>query len=160
MENEHTISALRRKRSEIAGLIENCQARMRGLVIELDHVDATLRIFDPTIDFQAIPNRPVPPVAQAFRGEITRIMISAFKEAGTPLTSDHIVERLMIERGLNPSDLKMRTLLIRRIGATICAWRRRGLIREAGERPSKSGHRSFKSWVLVHRDISFGDPRL
>lgn len=157
MENEHTINALQRKRSEIAGQIEQCQSRMRGLVIDLDHVDASLRLFDPQIDFKPPPARGVPSVAMAFRGEITRIMVAAFKEAGTPITSDHIVERVMLERGLNPSDLKTRKVLIGRIGAALYWWRRRGLIRECPPAKPRSGTKYFKSWTLVHRDADFGD---
>jgi hypothetical protein len=152
VENQHTINALTRKRAEIAGQIEHCQQRMRGLVIDLDHVDAALRMFAPDIDLQAIPNRPLPPIHLAFKGEVTRIAMAMFKTAGSPITTVQIAERLMVERGLDPLDLKLRSVMIKRAGGLITSWRNQKIIRESGERTAKSGEGAFKAWVLVTRE--------
>jgi hypothetical protein len=54
MENEHVLGGLTRKRAEIAGQIEHTQATLRKLVIDLDAIDAAIRIFDPDADIGAI----------------------------------------------------------------------------------------------------------
>ena len=37
--------------------IEHTQDKLRQLVIDLDHIDASIRIFDPSIEPEAINNR-------------------------------------------------------------------------------------------------------
>jgi hypothetical protein len=46
-ERPKTVSRLIHKRRKIAGRIEHVQRELRGLVADLDHIDATIRIFDP-----------------------------------------------------------------------------------------------------------------
>ena len=43
MENEHVLSGLVRKRSEIAGQIEHTQFALRQLVADLDSIDAAIK---------------------------------------------------------------------------------------------------------------------
>ena len=58
MENEHVLSGLIRKRAEIAGELEAAQARVRHLIIDVDNVDATIRLFAPDIDLAEIKPKP------------------------------------------------------------------------------------------------------
>ena len=76
----HTINALVRKRSEIAGRIEHLQDELRQAVIDLDNVDHTIHLFDPTIELLEIKSRPVPPRHQAFKGEVTRIVLATLRQ--------------------------------------------------------------------------------
>jgi hypothetical protein len=46
-EYPHTVSGLIEKRREIAGKIEHTQRELHNLVVMLDHLDFTIRIFDP-----------------------------------------------------------------------------------------------------------------
>ena len=72
MENEHTISGLIRKRAEIAGQLEAAQTQVRQLIINLDSLDATIRLFAPDIDLEEIRPKPVPPRHTAFHGEVSK----------------------------------------------------------------------------------------
>jgi len=45
------------KRAELAGEIEHTQDQLRQLVIDLDHIDASIHIFDPTIELVEIKAR-------------------------------------------------------------------------------------------------------
>lgn len=149
MENEHTLNALSRKRGEIVGQITHLQDSLRALTVDLDHIDAALRIIKPDIDLEPIKVRPVPPVHRAFAGEISQIALAMLREAGSPLTSADIAERVMKERGLDLRDARLRLTMVKRIGAALNKWKREGVIREAGERKQKSGEGSFKAWVLT-----------
>jgi hypothetical protein len=51
MENEHIIGGLLRKRAGIAGEIAVAHDQLRALQSDLAHVEATLRMFQPDIDF-------------------------------------------------------------------------------------------------------------
>ncbi len=50
MTDEHVIAGLTRKRADLAGRIEHTQTALRQLIIDLDNLDATLRLFVPDID--------------------------------------------------------------------------------------------------------------
>src|ERR1700722_12602351 len=49
MENNHVISALRRKRAEIAGLTPEAERRLASLREAMTSIDVTLRLFDPNV---------------------------------------------------------------------------------------------------------------
>lgn len=81
MADPHVLTGLISKRAEIAGQIEHTQDKLRQLVIDLDHVDAAIHIFDPSIELEEIKSRPVPPRHQAFKGEVTRIVLATLRNA-------------------------------------------------------------------------------
>lgn len=125
----HVVTALIAKRSELAGQIEHLQGEVRRATIELDHVEATLRIFKPDIDVEGITPRPVPPAHHAFRGEVSRILLEALRKAGRPLSTTELTDLVMRERGLNVDDAKLRQTMGRRVGASLAHWRReRGVL--------------------------------
>ena len=75
MADPHVLTGLISKRAEIAGQIEYTQDKLRQLMIDLDHVDAAIHIFDPSVELEDIKTRPVPPQHHAFRGEVSRIVL-------------------------------------------------------------------------------------
>ena len=50
MTDTHVVSALKDKRIKIASQIESLQGQLRQATIDLDHVEAALRLFDPYVD--------------------------------------------------------------------------------------------------------------
>lgn len=130
-EQPNVLHALTRKRAELAGQIEHNQLELRRLIAELDHVDATIRIFNPAIDIGRIRAKPVPPRHAAFKGEVTRIVFDCLQEAKGPITSREIASHLMAERGLDPGDRDLSVLMVKRVCACLRVQRKRGLIRQA-----------------------------
>lgn len=124
MENEHTIAGLIRKRAELAGRIEHCQAELRQLVIDLQHIDAAIRLFKPDADLAALEPKPWPPVHQAFRGEISRIVLDALRTAKAPMITMDFTELVMRERSLDCEDAKLRRTMMRRVGSCLRGLRR------------------------------------
>jgi hypothetical protein len=61
MENEHTLNALLRKQADLAGQFEHYQAKARQPLIDLDSVDATIRLFAPDMDLSEVKPKPMPP---------------------------------------------------------------------------------------------------
>ncbi len=61
MANENVLSGLIRKRAEVAGELEAAQQRVQQLIIGIDNVDATIRIFAPDIDLEEVRPKPLPP---------------------------------------------------------------------------------------------------
>jgi len=124
------LHALVKKRAEIAGLIGHYQTMMRDLNSQLDNVDATIRIFSPTLDIGAIRAKTVPPRHAAVRGDTTRIVFNMLREAnGHAITVRDIVVRVMRERGLNARDTKLVALMATRVRACLRMHRKAGHIR-------------------------------
>jgi hypothetical protein len=69
MAETHVLSALLDKRAELAGKIEFVQTELRQLIIDLDNLDATIRLFDPEIDLEAIKPKPLPAKCCLSRGD-------------------------------------------------------------------------------------------
>ena len=139
----HTVSGLIAKRREIAGQIEHFQERLRELVIALDHVDATIHLFDPEIELDDIKSRLVPERHRGFRGEITRIVLTTLRNAKKPLTTADIAQRIMAERGLDTSNKRLLRLMTKRAGSSLRSYREKGLVKSA------DGPTQFKLWEIV-----------
>ena len=129
MENEHVVSGLIAKRAELAGMIEAKQMELRQLVIDIDNVDATIRLFRPDIDLQEIKPKPLPPRHTAFHGEMARIVLGALRGTAGALTTKDITIRCMSERNLNINDRKLVRTVSKRVGACLKHYRNKGLIK-------------------------------
>lgn len=87
MDEPHTLTGLTPKRREIAEEIEQAQTILRPLVIDLDNLGNTIRLFDPEINLDEIRPRPLRPRHAALRGELSRITLDALKTSQTSLTA-------------------------------------------------------------------------
>lgn len=128
MENEHVIAGLIRKRAELAGQIEHAQTVLRQFIIDLDNLDATLRMFVPDIDLEDIKPKPLPPRNAAFKGEVSRIVFAALREKG-PMTCQQMAQYVMADRGLNTADRRLVVTLGKRVHACLRHYRSKGLVR-------------------------------
>ncbi|MBK8209655.1 MAG: hypothetical protein IPK78_06425 [Rhodospirillales bacterium] len=127
-EAPNTVSGLIRKRKEIAGQIEDAQLRLRQAIIDLDNIDATIRLFRPDIDLEEIRPSPLPPRHSAYKGEMSRIILGALRDSGRAMTSKEIAFHVMAERGLNVHDKRLVRIIQQRVGASLKHWRERGIL--------------------------------
>ncbi len=139
----NVIHALIRKRGEIAGRIEHLQDELRAAVIDLDAIDASIHIFDATIELEDIRTRPVPAPHGAFRGEVTRIVFQTLKNAKMPLTTADVAKRVMAERGLDTANARLLKLVSKRVGACLRHWEKRKTVK------AEWGPDRLKLWELV-----------
>ncbi len=107
MENDNVVNGLLRRRQEIADDLDVVQGRVRQLVIELDALDVTIRLFRPDAEIGVVRVKPIPRRHAALRGESTRMMLGALRETGEPLTTRGIVRKVMEARGMNTADKAM-----------------------------------------------------
>lgn len=131
MENEHALSALLRKRAELAGLFEHHQAVARQLLIDIDNLDATIRMFDPDIDLADVKPRPLPPRHAAYKGEVARIVLGTLRDAKRPCSTQELTMHVMAERGMNTADKRLVKTVTKRVGACLRHHRNKGLLRNA-----------------------------
>src|SRR3954465_12979166 len=90
------------------------------MVGELEHLDSTLRLFDPDIDIPGIKPRALrPPADWAHRGEMTRLILDVLRQAAEPMTTRDIAFQLMIERALDNNDRRLLNLMAKRVGVAL-----------------------------------------
>jgi hypothetical protein len=130
MTDTHVVSALKAKRVEIASQIEDYREKMRLAVIALDHVEASLRLFDPDIDMGALSPRKVAQVLYDTKGDTGRVILETLRESMRPLTTEQVCLAVMKARGLDIDDKALCRLMMRRTNANLKHWaKKRGLIR-------------------------------
>ena len=144
MTEPHVVSALIRKRAEIAGQIEHHQTMLRQAIIDLDNLDATLRLFVPDIELEEIKPKPFPPRHAAFKGEVARLVLEALRQSNGPMTAQQLAQHFMAARGLNTADKKLVRVIGKRIGSCLRHHRARGTLR------SIQGNESHLLWEIAH----------
>lgn len=142
MVTTHAITALRDKRGELAGQIDALQDQLRQAFIDMDHIDATLRMFVPDIELDEIKPKPLPPRHRAFKGQVTRAILAMLRKEG-PMDAKAITLRLMAERELNVNDGGLQKAMHKRIGAALRNLRERTLI------TSSQGGKGLLIWTLA-----------
>jgi uncharacterized coiled-coil protein SlyX len=112
MSAREIILALRDKRSELADAIAELERQVDRQRADLGHVDATIRLFDPSIEDE--PSRSTTPRAHNnwFRpGECRRRIYDVLREATEPMTTRDVVAGVMKAKGLPGEDARTRELV-------------------------------------------------
>ena|ERR1700730_7278337 len=128
MKNEHVLSGLMAKRAELAGKIEMMQRDMRELVATIGHIDAAIRAFDPNAEIEDIKPK-LPPRFQAFKGEVSRLVLNALRKSPKPLPVSDLTLIVAAGRCINPDDKPFMRVLSRRVGACLRNLRKKNLVR-------------------------------
>lgn len=139
----HVVSALRKKRAEIAGHVHDLEKKARTYRARLAHIDETIRIFSPDMNPQAIPAKRTYRRARYFsRGEFARLCIDALRKADGPITTAEIVASVIKAKCLPEGlDLTEKTL------AYLRGKRTTGIV-------AKSGTTQGVVWMLAGKDAS------
>jgi hypothetical protein len=130
MTDTHVVSALKEKRIQVASLIESLQGQIRKATIDLDHVEAALRLFDPDVDLAALSPRKVAQVLYDTKGDTGRIILDTLRNAMRPVPTAAVCDAVMKARGLDTNDKALCRMMMKRTTANLKHWSaRRGLIR-------------------------------
>jgi len=77
---DYVLTGLVKRRAEVTGEIEAIHERLKGLLVDLENLDATILQFDPTHRVEAIRPRAIrPPADWASRGQMSRIVLSILR---------------------------------------------------------------------------------
>src|SRR6202035_6025951 len=105
MTNSHVISALRLKRAEISGHIHDLEKRIGHQRANLANLDATIKLFSPGTNPDAIPPKRAYRRTRYFaRNELSRLTQDALRTASWPLTSAEIAAAVMQAKGIPSGD--------------------------------------------------------
>jgi hypothetical protein len=130
MTDTHVVSALKEKRIQVASQIESLQGQIRQATIDLDHVEAALRLFDPDVDLAALSPRKVAQVLADNHGDTGRVILDTLRTSMRPITTAQVNDAVMKARNLDTNDKALCKLMMKRTFANLKHWqRKRGLIR-------------------------------
>jgi hypothetical protein len=128
MADPHVISALREKRSLVAGLIEKLERKLEQHRADLTHIDGVLRLFQPDRDPGDIkPKRTYVRRTRYFaRNELSRLCMDALRAAdGALMTTDELVGRVIAEKGFDAGDTALRKAISEQVLALFRSFGRR-----------------------------------
>jgi hypothetical protein len=149
---ELTLTGLLRKRGELTSDVEALRDQLSAKLAALDAVDATIRVFNPNISPDVLPERPAPPPSAAFRGEVQRFLLHTLRTAAAPMRTTQLAHAIMANRNLSTADRVLTKLFEKRTGSSLGKLRRGGFIE--GRR---YGAGAELEWVLTGKGES-GEP--
>ena len=104
MAESMVVSGLVSKRAEVAGQIASFKTEIIRLQSALLHLDGSIKLFAPEFDLHTVKAKRNNKRNQYFaKGEAQRIVFDAMREAGQPLNSREITDRLLKRKGITSS---------------------------------------------------------
>ena len=101
----HVMDALRAKRSELSGIVNQLEQQIAQHRASLVHLDAAMRLFDPDLALEQAGPRQQPPRTAWFRpGECLRLIHDVLREAPQPMTTRALTEQVMGLKAIVPAD--------------------------------------------------------
>ena len=105
MADSHVVTALRTKRAELAGEIQAAEKHMAQLRANLVHLDATLRLFDPKAEPEAIPvKRPYRRRRWFSDGELPRRILDTLRKSPEPLSASDLAGLIVLQKDFAEGD--------------------------------------------------------
>lgn len=141
----NTVAGLVAKHAELVALREKYKAEIKKLTVDIDHLDAAVRMFDPDAETYAIKEYVTKHRAQ--KGSVKRFVLDAFREATGPLTSRQITEMWAADRGLVADEATL-VQLRKRIGACIKSCVLQDLVEDRGWTKDHDQNGPYKLWAL------------
>jgi hypothetical protein len=140
IERPNTVSGLNAKREELLRLRKTLHDQIRKITVDIDHLEACIRLFDPANTPEAI--RAYTVQHRARKGTVKRFVMATLREAPGPLTSMQITDAWLEARGLRTDD-DTRVVIRKRIGASLISLRAARTLANQGV---FDGH---KGWVVA-----------
>ncbi|MAN72996.1 MAG: hypothetical protein CME84_02755 [Henriciella sp.] len=142
----NTVSGLVAKHKELQALREKYKAEIKKLTVDIDHLDAAIRLFDPNADTYAI--KEYVTKHRAEKGSVKRFVLNTLREASEPMTSRQITELWVADRGLSADEATLTTIR-KRIGACIKTCVNQGLIEDQGWTTQHDANGPYKLWRVA-----------
>ena len=142
MTNTHVISALRLRRAEIGGHIHDLEKRIARQRANLTNLDATIKLFSPGTNPDAIPPKRAYRRTRYFaHNELSRLTQDALRTASGPPTSAEIAAAVMQAKGMPADDAAFKEIVAARAPTALRRLVKRGAV-------VKSGTSRNAKWVL------------
>lgn len=117
------------KRNELAKYRDQLEADIRAVTVDIDHLEAAIRIFDPEDTPET--RRRYAALHRASKGQSTRFVLRKLRESATPLTSRALADMWCADRGLIAKESTV-SMMRKRLGATLKALHNKGTVCQDG----------------------------
>lgn len=137
MAESHIVSGLVAKHTELAGLIQFHRTAIEHITTDLQHLDATLKLFAPEIDLRSLGAKRVrkSSVGGGFKRfkskESHTWVLDQLRVAAEPLTTVVMCTAIMAAKGLEDTK-ELRTSIQRTLTGTLRRLEQRGLVKDVG----------------------------
>ena len=122
----YVLTGLVKRRAELSGEGDMLRAKLAKITIDLGHLDAVIRQFNPEYDMATIrPKRPRSSDA-ARPEEMSRFVLDVLRKAVEPMGTPAIAVLLMAERGIDGKDRKLVRNLTKCVGMALGHQEKRG----------------------------------
>ena len=149
MAQPHVISALRLKRAEISGYIHDLEKRIARQRGNLANLDATIRLFSPGTNPDAIPaKRPYRRTRYFARNELSRLVMDFLRLATGPLAATAIATSIMRVKGTALDDEAFKAIVAERVLDVLRGLAKRGEV-------VRSGTSRDAQWATIGSKISY-----
>jgi hypothetical protein len=143
MTEKHVVSALRLKRAEISGHIHDPEKRIARQRASLANLDATIKLFSPGTNPDAIPPKRGYRRTRYFaHNELSRLTQDALRTASKPLTAAEIAAAVMQAKEMSPGDAAFKEIVAERVLTVLRRLAKRGAV-------TKSGTSRNAQWALA-----------
>lgn len=144
-ERPNTVAGLIAKHKELCDLRDRYHAEIKKLTVDIDHLDACIRLFDPAADTSEI--KQYVTRHRATKGTVKRFVLNTLREATKPMTSRQITELWAKDRGLNADEATL-SIIRKRVGACIKVCVNQGLVVSTGQTTDHGAFGPYKLWSL------------
>ena len=148
----NTVSGLAAKHAELVKLRDADRAEIKKLTVDIDHLDAAIRLFDPQADYQRHKLRAHVVRHRAQKGQVKRFVLDALREADRPMTSREIAAAWCAERGL-AADAETTNTIRKRITACIKTCEQQGVVAFAGMTTDHGEFGPHKLWTVARGGV-------
>jgi len=138
-DHPNTVSGLIDKRRELLRLVDEAQEVLQTRLASLDHLTATILLFDPEADLTGMTPKRAPSPHRAFKGEMKRHVLQSLRLAKGPITSLEMTRSFIEGRGLDHDGF---ITVRKRVSA--CLWK----LGQAGFAVSVPLEGEYKGWKL------------
>lgn len=129
---EHTITGLLAKRADLFNEAERIRDRLAEIRNDLGAIQRTLGVLGYTGDLDAAMPRQKREVIFG-RGELTRAVFDALRDARGPQTTRQITQEIMALSGMDARDRRYMSDLVRRVGKALRVQREAGRVKMAAD---------------------------
>ena len=133
MSEPHVVSALTRKRAELAGDIRDLERKIEHRRTSLANLDATIRLFDPDSDPSAIGAKRRNRRTMYFaRNEFSRLTLDAIRLAPAPISAADITASILRAKNMPATDEGLKVIVAERVLTILRKLHKRGGVTKTG----------------------------
>ena len=133
MAETHVLSALVKKRSEIAGEIEYFEKQLKEHRENLISLDKTIHIFDPEYNISSIKNKRVAKKSYFKNGESTKLILDILRIKNKSIKTSDLIDILAERKNLIFQDNKERYAFSKNVSVALNNICKKGLIEQVAK---------------------------